>query len=200
MATDNLQIWNMALGYLKGDNTVDDETENSYEAKKCRLYWDTCLSFVLRDHLWSFAKKRESLALTGTAPDGWAYQYKYPTDCIKADRIYNSSDPQDQQSDRLDFEVAANPTGLGKVIWTNEASAQLIYGINVTDPLLWTADFDNALSLYLGHKLALAIANSSKRSQDLLNLYYATKSTAETNNVREGTKNVDHDADWIDAR
>lgn len=200
MATDNLEIWNMALGYLKGDNTVDDENENTYEAKKCRLYWNTCRSFVLKDHLWSFAKKRATLALTGTAPDGWTYQYKYPSDCIKADRIYDAFDPQDLKGKRIDFEVASNPAGTGKVIWTDQADAQLVYGTDVTDPAMWEPDFDNALSLYMGHKLAIAIMNSAKRSKELLDLYYATMDTAQVNNTREGTKNVDYEADWVGDR
>jgi len=200
MASSNLVIWNMALGLLKNSNSVENEDENSFEAEQIRIYYETCVGFVLRDHLWNFAKKQQVLASTGTAPTGWEFQYIYPTDCIKAGRIYNPIDPQDILLDRIPFEVAKDPDSPGQVIWTNLDAAELIYGINVTDPSRWTPDFDNALSLYLGHKIAFAISNSRQRAADLLTLYYATFDTAQTNNTREGTKNVDLQADWIGAR
>jgi hypothetical protein len=200
MASSNLVIWNMSLGLLKNSNSVEDEQEDSFEAEQIRTYYETCVGFVLRDHLWNFAKKQVALASTGTPPTGWGFQYVYPTDCIKAGRIYNPIDPQDVRDDRIPFEVAKDPDSPGKVIWTNLDAAELIYGINVTDPSLWEPDFDNALSLYLAHKIAFSISNSRQRAADLLTLYYATFDTARTNNTREGTKNVDLQAEWIEDR
>lgn len=200
MATDTLLLKNQALGYLKNDNTIEDESENSIENDKVNLYWDTCVGVVQRAHLWDFAKKRVTLALTGTAPTGWAYQYAYPSDCIRADRIYNALDPQDIKLDRIPFEVAKNPSGAGKVIWTDEGNAELIYGILETEPTAWSDDFDNALALLLAHKLALAISNDARRSSDLLTLYLAAIDQAQTNNTREGVKNVELEADWVGDR
>lgn len=200
MATSKLQIWNMALGYLKNQNSVEDENENSLAAKQCRIYYDSVIGRVLRGHLWGFAKKRQSLALTGTAPTGWAFQYSYPTDCILTDHLYNPLDPQDLTLDRLDFEIAKNPDTAGKVIWTDQGEAILIYGINVIDTTLWTPDFDTAAALLLGHNLALSLANNRQRSSDLRGLYFEVINEAQKSNTREGTKNVDHGATWTEDR
>jgi hypothetical protein len=200
MASSTLLLKNQALGYLKNDNTIEDEAEHSLENEKVNLYWDTCVGYVQRDHLWGFAKKQVTLALSGTAPDGWEYQYVYPTDCVRADRIYNSLDPQNIKLPKIPFEVAANSGVTGKVIWTDQAVAQLVYGVLVTEPTLWTDDFDDALGLYLGHKLALAISNDARRSADLLTLYRDSINRAQTNNVREGAKNIELETSWIGDR
>jgi len=200
MATSVVQIWNMALGFLKNTNSVQAENENSLEAKQCRIYYDTALGVVLRGHLWGFAKKQSTLALTGTPPTGWKFQYIYPTDAIKVGRIFNPADPQGLCFPKVDFEVAQNPNGNGKVIWTNLKEAQLIYGIEVTDTGQWTPDFDYALALFLGVQLALSLANNAQRSGDLLNLYFAFVNTAQVNSTREGTKNVNLEASQISAR
>lgn len=200
MADDKLQIWNMALGFIKNTNSVQDENEQTPAAKQCRIYYDSARGTVLRDHLWNFARKQDTLAITGEAPTGWQFQYAYPSDCIKLNRIYNPVDPQDIALDRLPFEVASNPDGAGKVIWANLEEAELIYGINVDDTTKFEPDFDLVLALYLGHFLALAIANNSKRAGELRLLYHETLNRAETNNAREGVRNVDILADTIAAR
>lgn len=200
MATSKLQIWNMALGYLKNQNSVEDENENSLAAKQCRIYYETVIGRVLRGHLWGFAKKRQTLALVGIAPAGWAFQYGYPTDCILTGHLYNPLDPQDAMLDRIDFEVAKNPDISGKVILTNQDEAVLIYGVNVVDTTLWTPDFDYAAALLLGHNLALSLANNRQRSSDLRGLYFEVINEAQKSNTREGTKNVDHAATWTEDR
>jgi len=196
MASSNLEIWNMAIGYLKNTNSVEDEEENSLEAKQARLYFPTALGYVLRAHLWGFAAKQDTLALTGTPPTGWLFQYKYPTDCIRADHIFDPLNPKDTLDKRIPFKILQNPAGVGKVIVTDCKEAELVYGINVTTPTFWTPDFDDALALYFGHKLALTLANNSKRSSELFNLYSASINQAQVNDTREGTKNVDQEAEW----
>jgi len=200
MASSKLQIWNMALGYLKNKNSIEDENENSFEAKQCRIYYDTVIGRVLRAHLWGFAKRQVTLALTGTAPTGWEFQYAFPTDAIKADRIFNPVDPQDSLTERVAFEIANDPDGSGTVIWTNQKEAQFVYGINVTDTTLWTPDFDDAAALLLGSKLGFSISNQRQRAADLRNLYFEAINESQTNNVREGTKNVDNVASWTEDR
>lgn len=200
MASSNLQIWNMALGYLKNKNSVQNENENSFEAKQCRIYFDTVIGRVLRGHLWGFAKKQAVLALTGTAPDGWEFQYAYPGDCILTDHLYNSLDPQDSLLKRLPFEVRNDPDASGRVILTNQEDAQLIYGINETNPILWTPDFDRAAALLLGSELGFSIANKRQRAADLRGLYFEQINEAQRNNTREGVKNVDDEASWTEAR
>jgi len=200
MAGSKLIIWNMALGYLKNRNTIASETEQSFEAKQVRTYYDTVVGRALRDHLWGFAKKQDALALIVDPPSGWGFQYAYPTDCIKADRIFNPLDPKDNSLDRIPFVVAKNPSGPGQVIWTDKAEAEFVYGLEITDTTQWTPDFDDAVALLLGSKLGFSIANNSKRAGELRLLYFESINEAQTNNAREGTKNLDQGASWTRAR
>jgi len=131
MAGSKVEIWNLALGHLKADNSVQTENENSFEAEQCRIFYDPCRRRVLRDHAWTFAQTRRVLALTGTAPEGWDFSYGYPSDCLTAQHLFNPLDPKNNKLPPLEFEIAPDPVASGKLIWTDVEDACLVFTIDV---------------------------------------------------------------------
>ena len=87
----------MALGFLgtglinpiNTNNTTT--TKSSYEANICEQYWDLTRKTVLRDFPYSFAQRREYLALV-LLDEEYENQYKYayalPDNCLKIHEIY----------------------------------------------------------------------------------------------------------------
>lgn len=200
MADSKLQIWNMALGHLKADNAVQTENENSLEGENCRLYYDTARLRVLRDFDWTFARKRVVLALTGTAPEGWAFSYGYPSDAVMARFLYNPLDPLNEDAPPLKFEVAPNPDAAGKVIWTDIEDAILLHTQDVTDTTLFDPKFDISLSFYLASFLSRPITGDRTKWGDMMSAYQLELPSAQRSDAEEQGKDQTKDADWIIAR
>lgn len=200
MADSKIQIWNMALGHLKADNSIQSENETSLEGENCRLYYDQARLRVLRDHPWTFARKRLALSLTATAPEGWANSYGYPSDCVKARILYNIADPRNEKAPPLKFETAKNPEAAGKVIWTDVEDAILIYTQDTIDTTLFDAKFDIALSFYLASFLARPITGDRRKWGDMMSGYQIEMPSATRSDTDETLDDDRKQAEWIKAR
>lgn len=197
MANSKVEIWNKALGHLSSNKLVSNPNENSMEAKQCRIFYDGAREAALRDYPWAFAKRQQTLALTGTAPDGWDYQYAYPSDCLSIRRIYNIADPKSEEQKPIKYTVAQNPDGAGRVIWTDQAEAQLIYTRNVDDVSYFDPQFEEALSLILAARLAKPINGKRQDFLDAMEAYRIELNKAKTADANENFIDKDYDADWI---
>lgn len=81
-------ICNMALGNIGITQTIENIDDNNERARVCKLYYEATRDQVIRAMSPNFAQTFVALAVVpGDPPPGWAYQYRYPTDCLYARQI-----------------------------------------------------------------------------------------------------------------
>jgi hypothetical protein len=166
MATTKLQICKIALTAIGSKNTIQSLDEASTEARNCTILYDLARDTVLEDLDWPFASAITTLALAGTAPTGWEFQYAWPNLCIVPREIVQPDPTQDP----VLFEVRFDETH-GRVIVTNEEDASLRYTRKVDEPGNYTPNFVNALSLQLAYRLALPLTRDQRLANELGDRY-----------------------------
>jgi hypothetical protein len=80
----DVQICSMALGMLGQApvNTLADEANTN--SVRCSQVFSITRDAMLAEHVWAFATKRETLALSATIPAfGFSYQFALPEDCLR---------------------------------------------------------------------------------------------------------------------
>lgn len=192
-----IQICNMALRRL-GLKTISSMSEGSQEARDCSLYYAQFRDAVLRDHDWTFARRRRSLA-SFAIPDDYAGKYLYgyilPSDCLKPLKVYeqNGSTPQE-------FELFRAGTG-SRFLMTDIPYVILKYTMAVIDPTWFDSEFIEALSRKLASILAVPLVKNSKLMEYWEHAYLVALDMAKVSNVTEQdpTKETD-ETPWITAR
>ena len=197
MATQ-VDVYNQAMGKIGQQRVITSLGENSVERIQCERFYDVARQGSLRDWDWSFARKFEALqtAIGTTNNTAWTYEYAYPADCLAPRRIKSGEEstiPHPPNIETIPFEVAT-ATGY-RVIYSNEASATLVYTYDHTDPTTWTSDFVDAISWKLAWYLAVSIAGSERWSALAVNGYALPIGSARINNIRDERGRLDRDKD-----
>lgn len=194
MATNKIEIWNMALTHLNARNQISSAAEDSNEAAQCRLFYDTARDTVLAAIGWRFAEGRVSLAQTANTPTGWAYEYTQPSDTATIRRIYNSLDPNGSDEPPIKFETGHN--GTAPVIWTDQYEADVIYTRKFETVAHYPAPFVLALSFYLAYLIAPKLAKAEMK-ESLLGEYRLHLSQASAIDLNQGyVGENDMPAEW----
>lgn len=149
----------MALSHLGvGKEIANIDTEQSQEASACRRYYETSRDATLRDFAWPFAQKRVTLALiqTFTASTAeWTYSYRYPSDCIKIQRMLSGIRNDTRQS-RVPYEILKDSAA--RIVYCDEENVIAEYTERVEDPSFYPADFELAFSFRLASYIAPRVA------------------------------------------
>jgi hypothetical protein len=127
---NKVEVFNLALQYASHGQRVASESENSTEAKALNAIYRATIKMILREHTWSFARKRDTLQLTNDAAplSDWSYEYKFPKDCITFLGISKDS----QSNPRVEYEKARNKGG-EVVILANQNPAYAVYIADVDE-------------------------------------------------------------------
>jgi hypothetical protein len=192
----DVQICNLALSHL-GTPGISSLQEQSKTARQCLIHYELARDYVLRDFPWNFAEKRQALALlSNITPIGYDLAYAYPTDCLKALRIYNTV----EGADEIDFRITSADDGKSKMILTNEEDARLIYTMQITDTNLFDSLFVKALSHYLAAELAQPLTKKTSLQSAMIQLYTGIISAATASNASEGRDMSESDNPFIASR
>jgi hypothetical protein len=185
--SSEVQICNVALSKL-GESPIIALTEDSKAGRACNLIYTDTRDNLLRAHPWNFAVRRASLARLTTIPAyGFAYEYQLPTGCLKV----LSMDPE---GDDIKFKVE------GRKVLTDEAPANLLYIIRVTDSTQFDTLFTEVLSAKLSAELAVTLTDSINLADFLHQKYENALSEARGMDAQEGTPdNIIADT-WIASR
>ncbi len=190
-------LFNMALAHI-GDTYMiaDAETENSKQARVCRMFYDMARQSVLSDMDWSFARKVKSLSiLEGETDPKYDFVYRLPVDCLKPRRMLQPDIPTGQiysgdyaytrlaeeslpEELRAVYEPGVDSKGEVRTILTNLEQAQLVYTADYDNINLNTTVFNEALAIRLAMSLAMPIAASPSLSQSLGQAYQMTLQAA----------------------
>lgn len=195
------EICNMTLSHLGiGSEIANVDTERSSEAQACRRFFDECRNATLEDYNWSFARKFATLNLVEETPiEDWLYSYRYPVDCVRARRILSGS-PDESRQDRINFIVGKDSAG--RLIYTNQETAELEYTEKVTDPSFYPSAFSLALSFRLAAYCAprLTKGDPFKLKAEMLVQYELEINRAERNDVNSQQDFEEAESAFIRAR
>lgn len=149
-----VDICNLSLSHLGDEATVSSISppEGSAQADHCAKFYPIARDQVLVSHEWACATKRASLALLSlTPPDGWLYSYALPSGCLRAMRVVPPGSSLDNEAE--DFVVEAQTDGT-LVLYTNVASANLVFIAGITDTTKFTPGMVTAIARLLASYLA----------------------------------------------
>lgn len=200
MATTEVTIANLALanvGVNKRISALDER--NSSEASLINSVFEHSRQYVLRDGLWTFAKRYKVLTLVEADPTPeWSFSYRYPTDCLLARYIVNPVDGKEERKP-LEYEIAGDDQGT--LILTDTEDAQLCYTMDVTNPQRYDQMFTSTFSWYLAGRIGPALS----KLKDIIGLtqkMYATERQIALAAAYNEQKYDDprQEAEWIQAR
>lgn len=180
-----IQICNIALMRIGSSRTINSLSEQSKQADICNVFYESARDAVLSDFDWNFASKRVVLADLGTPSTDWQFAYRYPTDCSRIIEIMTPGIRFPAPGMRITYEVGADSDGTGKIIYTNQPEAQLLYVGKITDPNMFDSLFSDALSWRLAAELAMPLSASGDLGNKALQMYNAVILSAGARSMNE---------------
>ena len=213
--TSKTGICNLALFHIGSSKSIANlETEESAEARACRLFYDDVLEEVLKARHWPFAKKFTALALVETDPtEEWKYSYRYPSDCLEVRRIIDDLTNQDDldylggsrakvllEGSRIPFVMGQDDQGF--LIFTDKQTALIEYLARVDEVVRWPADFKMAVSFLLGSYIAprLTSGDPFRMADRCFELYMKKLDTSAANVGNEEQQKPNPDSEFIRTR
>lgn len=203
-----VDICNMALGYLGDSGSVNSISppDGSVQAAACSRYYPMARNALLEMLPWSFATKRDALALLSlTPPSAWAYAYALPSDAVSVLAVL---DPETADDYVWNGEVTTQPYVVeqndgDRVIYSNQDDAVVRYTALVTDTTKFSALFIEGLAWLLASKLAGPILKGTtgmQVSQSCLKAFQAWFAQAVASDSNSARAPVEQRASWITAR
>tara|TARA_A100001201_G_scaffold68689_2_gene63540 strand:- start:611 stop:1195 length:585 start_codon:yes stop_codon:yes gene_type:complete len=177
MATE-VSICSNALRKL-GDSPITALTEDTERARLCNALYEPARDSLLRSHAWNFAITRAALAqISATPAFEYSYQYALPTDpfCLRVLKM---------EYDDYEFKIE-NLAGQGRVLLTNEGTANIIYIARITDPKLFDSIFVDTLTAKLASEMAYPITNSAALQKEMEKMYKLKLTEARSIDSTEG--------------
>ena len=158
MAASASDIANRALAHLGAHGSISDiESDTSEAAITMLMFYEQALKVVYRSMGWGFPTKMADLALVEEEPnDEWLYSYRYPSDCLFLKRVC-SGVRQDTNDTLVPYKISHDATG--KVIWTDDAEAQVEYVAYLSTTTMFPDDFAEAVEWYLAFLAAPKLTN-----------------------------------------
>jgi hypothetical protein len=243
--TSITDIANRALTAIGTRSQIASLQEQSNEAIQCNIYIDTCRRQVLRLAPWNSGKNYNTLTLIcaaagtpenpsgGTAqwqkgqpPPPWAYEYAYPSDCIRPCYIVpqfstgfgsgtpittavTGGSPSFWQGPPVKFAVGLDQVTNGvpavggqdtKVIWTNQEFAVLGYIKDISDPNVMDDQLQEAWVQYLSSCLALSLTGDKALANMRIKATNEAIQVARVGDANEGLTINDVTPDFIRTR
>ncbi len=183
-----VDICNTALVEISADYITSLE-DDSKAAKLCNSVYTQCRDSLLREHTWNFAKARRTLArLTETPAFGFTYQYQLPTDCLKF--LWFDEDYEG----RILYQIE------GRVLLTNEPTANILYIKQIEDPTLHDALFNEVLAYRIAARIGYNLTGNQSIKATMANAEKMAMSTAKSINAQELNEQREERSNWIDSR
>lgn len=193
-----VQICNIALTRIGQNQLIASLSEQSLAAQLCSLHYEACRDELLRDFPWPFATRRVTLADIGSPPDGWAYRYRYPVDCIRAQHVSQPGVRQPTSAQRVPFAVAYAEGG--RAILCDQSPAELVYSARVEDTTYFDPLFVSALAWRLAAELATGLQGNASNYAAAYQQYRMVVDMAQANAFEESEEGVPPESEFITGR
>lgn len=148
-------LFNQALTAVGAKSVITDPTENSREAKLCKLWIPVARRNVFGTFYWPSIRDNSRLALVaqragrawadGDPPPGYSYGFALPVDCLRPQFLHGYGRFELGQRD-------GEPC-----LFSNESQPILAYTKDIEEPGLWEADLYNAVMFSLAAHINLAV-------------------------------------------
>lgn len=129
MALTDVDLCNVALGYIGHKRPISSFTANTVEAQQCAIYYPHAKGLVSAAHPWDFAERDALLAEHATATDvRWTHVYVAPADMVAPRHIW-SGVRRPSRDDAVPFKMADKGTLATplQVVLTDQDDARLFY-------------------------------------------------------------------------
>jgi hypothetical protein len=196
--TSQVEIYNMALSNIGISETVASLEEKSKARATCSRFWDIARDTTLADFPWPFATRYATLADLGSPPRNWAYQYQYPTDCLRA--LYLTVPGMRVPPLALQPKFETSYGAGGQVILADEPAAELAYVVRVTDEGRFPPMFVSALSWKLASLIAMPMSAQRTIAESAAAGYVAMAQLAWAAAANESTEDLFIAPDYITGR
>tara|TARA_X000001382_G_scaffold42235_1_gene28457 strand:- start:110 stop:694 length:585 start_codon:yes stop_codon:yes gene_type:complete len=177
MATE-VSICSNALRRL-GDSPITSLSDDTERARLCNALYGPARDSLLRSHAFNFSITRASLAKSATTPAfEFANQFILPTDpfCLRVLKM---------EFDDFKFKIE-NLAGEGRVLLTDEGTANILYIAKITDTTLFDAIFVDTLTAKLSAELAYPVTNSVSLQTQMEKIYKLKLTEARSIDSTEG--------------
>jgi len=176
--TSKVQICNMALGHLGNYGTVQDiDSPVNDKEITFALWYDVTRKAALRFAIPNFAMARRIVAKKATTPDfGYAYEYEYPSDCV---RVLGFGDIAEKD---MDYSIEGNTIMMDTDFTTG---LKLRFIKDFEDVSLMSADFQILFSWMLAGNTALSITQKQATATRIENALPAKISQLSGINAQE---------------
>jgi hypothetical protein len=192
MVSSEVEISNLALARL-GARSITSLTEDSTSARECNRVYAHARDSELRSHPWSFARAREQIAASSTAPVfGYARQFPLPDGCLRiltANGVDFSELPQD------DIQIEG-----GNILTNLSAPLNLIYVQQVTDVSLFDSLFVELLVCRMAVDMCEKLTQSNTKEEKATSRYADARRQARRVNGFERGPQYAPIGSWENAR
>ena len=179
-----VQVVNAALEQIAAQTQITNITDGTPAANAASVVYAPTVQLMLRELDPDFARFTATLTLSSAvAPvPPWAYEYLYPSDCVRLRQVapapgtYDPNDPRPVLAN-VAFDIISSVNT--KVILTNTVNALAIYTSSSVTEAQWDAVFTDAVIRRLANPLAMALSGRPDFAEKILQQSAMMASTAE---------------------
>lgn len=230
--TAPVDVCNLGLAEIGNRIQIASFNDGTAASKTAALFYTPKMQMLSRSANWDSFRAQIPLTLLKATvvngqlsnyppPQPWAYEYAWPSDCLKARFIQptlnapGSSNPPLTTAPNVYIPAPGAPTGIPfvvatdvdalnnpiKVILTNLPNAQLIYTRDLTQvPDLWDALFLAGATALLASYFISALARDKEQMAQQVQVCKSVIDQARAANGNEAISSVDHYPDWMMVR
>lgn len=186
------QICTVALARVGEKQAIDNLSANTTAAKLCRAIYEMSRDAVLEEFWWSFAKRRETLAVVADDEDDaearpnspWTYVYELPTDCLLP-RYIETGLPNPAPDQKIPFELEDDGSE-GRLLLTNQPTAELVYTMRQSNTGKFPPKFIDALAWRLAYELCASLPVKTGVAERMMQRYaYAVADAAASDKAHQ---------------
>jgi len=205
MATNNVDLANLALAHLGDDATVSalDPPEGSAQAEHCARFLPIARDTLLELHAWKFATRRAQPALReDMANSAWRYVYQEPNGLIRVLAVLPEGYMRDSDGGAAEFDCESDDDGNGLIL-TNTPNATIRYVAQVSDPARYTPLFVEALAWLLASYVAGPLIKGETGAAEAVRCWNAFQlmfARATGSSASQARKRLEHTPTWLAGR
>ena len=186
----------MALSQIGAESQIEDINEESVPARTCKLWYEQARRATLERFNWTFARRRQELAIHNVPPAKARYQYRYqyPENCLVPRFIENSP-----LLNPVSFQVEEAGDQTLSILCSKE-DAVLIYTFNQENINLFSTHFELMMSVRLAIFINIEITGESRTGERLYRRFQDLLLEAPSVDADSEMPMPDRDPAWIVAR
>jgi hypothetical protein len=166
MAAD-VDICNMALGYVLSQDTIVGLDDTTPAGVACNRFYEICRNMMLQRYPWSFAQKTLVLSLKGSELiPNWYYCYALPSDCLDVQCILSIGARYPTGDMSVPFELGWYDGQ--RVLFTDETEATLRYTGIIDDSTLFPPDVVEGLAVMIASRICVPLGKMDMQGELML--------------------------------